>query len=226
MKNFNPRGRNDKRSFSGRDSGPRTMYRATCDECGESCEVPFKPTGSKLVYCSNCFEKNKGSDDRRSSGRDFGGRKDFGGRRDSGRPSFGSGQKFTAICDKCGESCEVPFKPTSGKPIFCNDCFGKKRDEGGKSAGPSKEQFEIINSKLDKILKALGLANSVVAEKKQPVKPVVEPKLDKKMLIVKPKNIKELKDNKPVAPIKKKKVAVKTKKAKVVKKSVKAKVKK
>ena len=45
--------------FSGRrDSGfggEKVMHRATCAECGSSCEVPFKPTGEKPVYCSACF---------------------------------------------------------------------------------------------------------------------------------------------------------------------------
>ncbi len=41
-----------------RDSGfggEKVMHRATCAECGSSCEVPFKPTGEKPVYCSTCF---------------------------------------------------------------------------------------------------------------------------------------------------------------------------
>ncbi|HAL50224.1 MAG: hypothetical protein UU46_C0003G0008 [Candidatus Uhrbacteria bacterium GW2011_GWD1_41_16] len=40
-----------------RDDRPQ-MHSATCAECGERCEVPFKPTGSKPVYCSNCFRKD------------------------------------------------------------------------------------------------------------------------------------------------------------------------
>lgn len=35
--------------------GEKVMHRATCAECGSSCEVPFKPTGEKPVYCSACF---------------------------------------------------------------------------------------------------------------------------------------------------------------------------
>lgn len=40
-----------------RDDRPQ-MHSATCAECNERCEVPFKPTGSKPVYCSNCFRKD------------------------------------------------------------------------------------------------------------------------------------------------------------------------
>lgn len=38
---------------------PRDMHKATCSECGEECEVPFKPTEGKPVYCKECFRKRK-----------------------------------------------------------------------------------------------------------------------------------------------------------------------
>ena len=105
-----------------------------------------------------------------------------GGGRDSGRPAFDK-QVHKAICDKCGATCEVPFKPTGGKPIYCRDCFrtmegsesprprqfGKreypgsrrpdnfKKSEYSESAKPDqfKRELEQINLKLDKILRAL-----------------------------------------------------------------------
>jgi len=44
-------------SYGGGRNTRTTMHRATCDKCNASCELPFKPNGSKPVYCSNCFEK-------------------------------------------------------------------------------------------------------------------------------------------------------------------------
>jgi len=35
----------------------RKLYPAVCAECGESTEVPFKPSGEKPVYCRQCFQK-------------------------------------------------------------------------------------------------------------------------------------------------------------------------
>ncbi|MFH1275755.1 MAG: CxxC-x17-CxxC domain-containing protein [Candidatus Woesearchaeota archaeon] len=47
-------------NFNGpRDDGPREMHQATCDECHNSCEVPFKPTEGKPVYCRDCYRKRK-----------------------------------------------------------------------------------------------------------------------------------------------------------------------
>ena len=47
------------RSFGPRNFGPREMHKATCSECGNECEVPFKPTEGKPVYCKDCFAKRK-----------------------------------------------------------------------------------------------------------------------------------------------------------------------
>ncbi|MBN1623079.1 MAG: zinc-ribbon domain containing protein [Clostridia bacterium] len=45
--------------FSGGGSGDRQMHDATCAECGASTKVPFKPTGERPVYCSDCFQKKR-----------------------------------------------------------------------------------------------------------------------------------------------------------------------
>jgi CxxC-x17-CxxC domain-containing protein len=42
-----------------RDFGPREMSKATCSDCGNECEVPFKPTEGKPVYCKDCYRKHK-----------------------------------------------------------------------------------------------------------------------------------------------------------------------
>jgi CxxC-x17-CxxC domain-containing protein len=34
-------------------------------------------------------------------------------------------QYFKAICSECGQECEVPFRPTQGKTVCCNECFKK-----------------------------------------------------------------------------------------------------
>lgn len=39
--------------------GPRDMHKATCSECGQECEVPFKPTEGRPVYCRDCFAKHR-----------------------------------------------------------------------------------------------------------------------------------------------------------------------
>ena len=58
-------------------------------------------------------------------------------------------------CSSCGVECEVPFKPTSTKPVYCKDCFAKK--DRVSSDKHSNKDLEIINEKLDKIMKALKI---------------------------------------------------------------------
>ena len=41
------------------NAGPRQMFPATCASCGQQTEVPFKPTGSRPVYCRDCFQSQK-----------------------------------------------------------------------------------------------------------------------------------------------------------------------
>jgi CxxC-x17-CxxC domain-containing protein len=89
--------------------------------------------------------------------------KKFGDSRGGGRPSFGGKPSFnkfggdrggnrggdrgdrpvvmhTATCAECGKKCEVPFRPNGEKPVFCNDCFGAKRE--GSFDRPQKRDFE------------------------------------------------------------------------------------
>jgi CxxC-x17-CxxC domain-containing protein len=51
----------------GFSSGPRTLYAATCSECGKETEVPFNPTPGKPVYCRECFQSRKSSSPRYDS---------------------------------------------------------------------------------------------------------------------------------------------------------------
>lgn len=43
----------------GRDDRRSEMFTATCSDCGNQCQVPFRPNGSKPVYCDNCFSAKR-----------------------------------------------------------------------------------------------------------------------------------------------------------------------
>lgn len=38
-------------------------------------------------------------------------------------------EMFVATCDSCGKEAKIPFKPTEGRPVYCSECFAKKREE-------------------------------------------------------------------------------------------------
>ena len=125
---------------------------------------------------------NRGNN-RFGGGRDFNNRRSFGGGRDFDRRD--SSDRFSmhkATCSNCGIECEVPFRPTGSKPVFCNKCFENNRnseprrfenrnpnekynnysenrsEKGNGNTDQYKKQFESLNWKLDKILKILAPA--------------------------------------------------------------------
>lgn len=109
---------------------------------------------------------DSGKSNRRDSGRRDSGRRDSGNSSEFNRRDFSRfggrnserTERTEVTCDSCKKRCEVPFKPTSNKPIYCSDCFrkdsGSKFNGGSRSNDSSKELMEI-NQKLDKIMKML-----------------------------------------------------------------------
>ena len=130
------------------------------------------------------FRNNRGTSgfgsEGRSRGSKFGGgsRGGFGGGRgggfrgrDGGSGGFRGNDRemHDATCDKCKKQCQIPFRPSGGKPVYCSDCF---RSEGGSnsssfssrreersapsgSSGISQEQFKLMKPDL-KILNILN----------------------------------------------------------------------
>jgi len=142
--------------------------------------------------------------------RDRGGRgndrRGGGFRRDQGRGFNRGGDRPTmhkVICDACHKDCEVPFKPSNDKPIYCNECFAKQgggrggdrdrrpRFENRGSSQPNQNSKEILdgikslNYKLDELIKVL----SPKAEKKEekPAKKTEKKKTVTKKTITKKK---------------------------------------
>ncbi len=137
-----------------------------------------------------------------SGGRDRGGdRGGFGGE----RPPM---QMHKATCASCGKSCEVPFRPSGDRPVYCNDCFGSSSDTrapqksfDNKSfdkrfdreparepvkTNPLKQEIMELNMKLDTIIKLLGGSNNASPKKEMkeikesPVAVVAEKKSEAK----------------------------------------------
>ena len=180
MKNYNRNNRSERANdFSkrrGKDSGKSSMHQAICDNCGKECEVPFKPTSGKPIFCSNCFEKNQYENPKKfNKGRSD--RKFKSG--DSRKRSFDDKDSVmhNAVCDNCGKDCEVPFRPTKGKPIYCDKCFENNKE---KDTDQLKNEFGILNKKLDKILEILIPDLSVKNYQEELEAETEKPKLEKK----------------------------------------------
>ena len=137
--------RGEKRSFGRKPStfvkdGVRPMmHQATCSECHSPCQVPFKPNGKKPILCSKCFQPEGNEMSRKFVG----------------KSNRGEREMFEAVCDDCGNDCEVPFRPIEGKPIRCRNCFGHEETGARSGSSMTSEQFATLNTKLDAILKML-----------------------------------------------------------------------
>lgn len=142
---------------------------------------------------------NKQSFSSSRSGGDRGGfrpRPSFNDRGRSGGFSRGPVEMYQAVCDNCGKECQVPFRPTQGKPVFCSDCFrnqkeGSERPNFGdrrpdqlnqqpeRREQPNNEaQFQVLNTKLDNILKILESVSEEVET--ESLEEEIAPKVEKK----------------------------------------------
>lgn len=150
-------------------------------------------------------------DFRRGGGKRFGGqRSGFGKRDDGNRGGFGGGRDrgqttmHQAVCDQCHQPCEVPFRPTGDKPVYCNACFRNKRETsddrggnrfanksrdsyqttartdfvsavGGGNNNEIKKQLEALNVKMDRLIKVVeGMTKNKPLVVEEKVKEVIK----------------------------------------------------
>lgn len=126
-----------------RDRGEVTMHKATCSDCGKICEVPFRPTGDKPVFCKDCFGSKK------DNGRDgsFAPRKNFDNRFENREP-FGAKKSYDS-----GEA--RPAKREYKAPSPNGGAFGED----------VKRQLQDMNIKIDRLASALERLTSAPAPK-------------------------------------------------------------
>lgn len=36
-------------------------------------------------------------------------------------------EMFPAVCAECGAETQVPFRPRDDRPVYCSECFSKRR---------------------------------------------------------------------------------------------------
>jgi CxxC-x17-CxxC domain-containing protein len=108
----------------------------TCADCGQ--EFVFSASEQQFYAdrgfsdprrCSNCRANRKAQ--RNAGG---GGYDSYGGGGGGGYGGGGGGYRerapremHDAVCSSCGKVAQVPFRPTSGKPVYCDDCFRSRR---------------------------------------------------------------------------------------------------
>ena len=69
-------------------------------------------------------------------------------RRSYGRRGSFKREMHKATCADCGKETMVPFKPDPSKPVYCRECYAKRRgDFGGRErhARPERANSMIID---------------------------------------------------------------------------------
>ncbi|MFA6341027.1 MAG: CxxC-x17-CxxC domain-containing protein [Candidatus Paceibacterota bacterium] len=119
----------------------------------------------------------------RGGGNRFGGNRGggFGGNKDRREVVM-----HDAVCDDCHKKCQVPFRPSGDKPVYCSDCFGGKRESAPRQSFDNaprrdfspkpqddgvRKQLEAINMKLDGIMRMMS---KPTAEEKPKAKKTVK----------------------------------------------------
>ena len=99
-------------------------------------------------------------------------------------------QTYPVTCSECATATTVPFKPSADRPVYCADCFTKRRatqnplkkntSNGGQNntqpqnrqhngaavgLGEIKRSLDILNSKLDRLIQAAEATPKKVAKK-------------------------------------------------------------
>ena len=105
----------------------------TCSDCSQ--EFTFSSSEQDFYAqrgfteprrCGSCRASRKAArGDSGGYGGGSGGGSSYGGGYES--RDRGPREMFAATCSSCGREAQVPFRPTSGKPVYCTDCFASRR---------------------------------------------------------------------------------------------------
>jgi len=68
-----------------------------------------------------------------------------------------------AICADCKKECEVPFKPSGERPVYCKECFSRRKVNNPFKARPDSAQ------RIAPPVQTSHINKPVVVEKKKPV---------------------------------------------------------
>jgi CxxC-x17-CxxC domain-containing protein len=171
----------EKRGFGGRDRGGfggrdnfserKEMHQAVCSDCGNNCEVPFRPSGSKPVFCSDCF---RGHD--QAPARDAGRGRDFSSaprrfEERAPRPSFSSGPKDNNIEDRLSalhvklDKVIALLSDTSAPKTAVKEVKSEPKKEEPKKEEPKKKIDKKSNKAEPKVNKMAKKATKKVVKK-------------------------------------------------------------
>ncbi|MCA9356893.1 hypothetical protein KC872_01660 [Candidatus Kaiserbacteria bacterium] len=176
-----------------RSDKPAQMHSATCAECGKSCEVPFKPSSDKPVYCSNCFGK-KNDDNKGDERRESNFRSDARPQREERRPQFDKPrgndnelkQQLATIESKLNKILELINPPMkAGEKVEVSVVVKEKKKKKKEKSKPVKKEVDkpaLKAAVAEAVKKTAAKSAPKKAVAKKAVKKVVAKKVAKKLV--------------------------------------------
>ncbi len=73
-----------------------------------------------------------------------------------------------AICADCKKQCEVPFKPSGERPVYCKDCFSKRKARSPFKAGPDNRPRVAAPAQPAHLIKPEAVERKKPAPKRKP----------------------------------------------------------
>jgi CxxC-x17-CxxC domain-containing protein len=89
-------------------------------------------------------------------------------------------QMYAVVCFECGKDTEIPFKPSGDRPVYCQECFAKRKGIAPKVSAPKPQAFSIApastpaptaetpSASKKKVTSKKTVAKKKVVAKKQP----------------------------------------------------------
>ena len=86
---------------------------------------------------------------------------------------------YAAICADCQKECSIPFKPSGDRPVYCKECFSRRKTGGGLAKVTVEDKFIAVPATPIAIAKTTDSQKEPAKKKKKAVtvkKPVVKKK--------------------------------------------------
>jgi len=172
------RGSSDRGGFKSknrdRDREPKQLYDAECGDCNKRCKVPFKPTGSHPVFCSDCF-RNKDE-----AGSNYNPKKFLGSSNSSSysaKPSFASNESRVSAAPSVTK--EQFYALEKKVDAILNFLHSQKRNVVAEEMVTEKKEIKkVVKKEATKAVKPKAAAKTTV---KKPIKKEVK-KVTKKIV--------------------------------------------
>jgi CxxC-x17-CxxC domain-containing protein len=94
---------------------------------------------------------------------------------------------YKVVCAECKKECEIPFKPNGDRPVYCRECFARRKAGNSLKAGAESKSQEVPLAAISSIDEKQAVEKEELVENKEPV--VNKAPVKKKNVVVRKKSV-------------------------------------